>query len=46
MCPAGIWTVGLGHALINKKTGKWLKGQGDYQEMLRVSGREDRVRTP
>ena len=30
MCPAGIWTVGLGHALINKKTGKWLKGQQDY----------------
>ena len=34
MCPAGIWTVGLGHALINKKTGKWLKGHGDYREML------------
>ena len=30
MCPAGIWTVGLGHALINKKTGKWLKGKADY----------------
>ena len=30
MCPAGIWTVGLGHALINKNTGKWLKGQQDY----------------
>ena len=31
MCPAGIWTVGLGHALINKETGKWLKGQADYK---------------
>lgn len=30
MCPAGVWTVGLGHALLNKKTGKWLKGQADY----------------
>jgi len=30
MCPSGIWTVGLGHALINKNTGKWLKGKGDY----------------
>ena len=30
MCPAGVWTVGLGHALINKNTGKWLKGHGDY----------------
>lgn len=31
MCPAGIWTVGYGYALINKKTGKWLKGKNDYK---------------
>lgn len=31
MCPAGIWTVGYGYALVNKKTGKWLKGQSDYK---------------
>ena len=30
MCPAGIWTVGYGFALINKNTGKWLKGKKDY----------------
>ena len=30
MCPAGIWTVGLGHALINKETDKKIKGQQDY----------------
>lgn len=26
MCPAGIWTVGYGHTLINKNSGKYLKG--------------------
>ncbi|BEG98096.1 lysozyme [Bacteroides sedimenti] len=31
MCPAGIWTVGYGHALVNKKTGRFLKGKGDYE---------------
>ena len=30
MCPAGIWTVGYGYALVNKNTGKWLKGNADY----------------
>ena len=30
MCPAGIWTVGYGFALVNKNTGKWLKGKKDY----------------
>ena len=33
MCPAGVWTVGLGHALINKETGKWLKGQDDFKKI-------------
>ena len=30
MCPAGIWTVGWGYALVNKSTGKWLRGREDY----------------
>lgn len=30
MCPAGIWTVGYGYALVNKLNGKWLKGKDDY----------------
>jgi len=30
MCPAGIWTIGYGHALTNKNTGKWLKGDEDF----------------
>jgi lysozyme len=34
MCPAGIWTVGYGYALVNKKTGKWIKGQSDYPLIL------------
>jgi lysozyme len=31
MCPSGVWTIGWGYALVNKKTGKFLKGQGDYK---------------
>lgn len=31
MDPVGIWTIGLGHALVNKKTGKYLKGKSDYK---------------
>jgi len=31
MCPAGIWTAGYGHAMVNKKTGKFLVGTGDYK---------------
>lgn len=31
MCPANIWTIGWGYALVNKKTGKFLKGQEDYK---------------
>jgi lysozyme len=27
MCPAGIWTEGYGHAIINPETGKFLKGK-------------------
>ncbi len=27
MCPAGIWTEGYGHAMIDPKTGKFLKGE-------------------
>lgn len=34
MCPAGIWTVGLGHALRNIETGNWLKGKSDFQTMV------------
>lgn len=30
MCPAGVWTVGYGYALVNKLTGKFLKYQEDY----------------
>lgn len=30
MCPAQIWTIGWGHALLNKKTGKWLRGDADF----------------
>lgn len=30
-CPANVWTIGWGYALVNKKTGKFLKGQGDYK---------------
>lgn len=30
MCPSGIWTVGYGYALRNKRTGQWLKGKADY----------------
>jgi lysozyme len=30
MCPAGIWTVGYGYALVNKNTGQWLKGEKDF----------------
>jgi lysozyme len=26
MCPAGIWTIGWGHAVVDPKTGKFLKG--------------------
>lgn len=30
MCPAGVWTIGYGHALLNKNTGEWLRGEADY----------------
>lgn len=30
-CPAGIWTVGYGHALFNKNTGKPLKTDADLK---------------
>jgi len=33
MCPAGIWTVGYGHALTNKVTKKWLSGAGDLAKI-------------
>ena len=40
MCPAGIWTVGYGHALKDDK-GKWLKGKKDFrripQEWLKIT---------
>lgn len=29
MDPVGIWTVGYGHALVNKTTGKFLRGEKD-----------------
>lgn len=35
MCPAGIWTVGLGHAL-RDLDGSWLKGVKGYQRMLEI----------
>ena len=31
MDPIGIWTVGYGHALVNKITKKYLKGQKDFK---------------
>lgn len=30
MCPARVWTVGYGHALWNKETKQWLRGEADY----------------
>ena len=35
MCPAGIWTVGYGHAL-RDATGKYLKGVSDYPKLLEI----------
>lgn len=35
MCPSKVWTVGYGRALVNKKTGKHLKGLSDKAEMER-----------
>lgn len=32
MCPAGIWTVGWGHALRDPKTRKFLKGAADKEQ--------------
>lgn len=29
LCPAGIWTVGWGHALVDPSTRKFLRGQAD-----------------
>lgn len=47
MCPSGIWTVGWGYALVNKKTGKWLKGASDmqlvveqYPELLNIDAKK------
>ena len=44
MCPAGIWTIGYGYALINKKTNKWIKGldqfyiiEQQYPELLNIT---------
>ena len=34
-CPAGIWTVGYGHAL-KDINGKWLKGVNGYRRMLEI----------
>lgn len=34
MCPAGIWTIGYGHALTNKITKKWLSGSGDLGKLF------------
>lgn len=31
-CPAGIWTIGYGHALQDKKGG-WLKGKEGYEQI-------------
>ena len=31
-CPAGIWTVGYGHALVDKRGG-WLKGIDGYNQI-------------
>ena len=35
MCPAGIWTVGYGHAL-RDIDGTWLKGVAGYQRILEI----------
>lgn len=50
MCPAGIWTVGYGYALVNKDNGKWIKGrdqyhliQKQYPELLTIT-EEDAVK--
>ncbi len=31
LCPAGVWTVGYGHAIRDVKTGKFLKGLENYE---------------
>lgn len=35
MCPAGIWTVGYGHAL-RDLNGQWLKGISGYNRLLEL----------
>jgi lysozyme len=34
MCPAGIWTEGYGHAIIDPNTGEYLKGK-EYESLAR-----------
>ena len=36
MCPAGIWTVGWGHAVIDPKTNKFLKGEQNKARALEL----------
>lgn len=36
MCPAGLWTVGYGHALSDPDTGKFLKGDADAKRALEL----------
>lgn len=35
MCPAGIWTIGYGHALKDSQ-GNWLKGKDGYRKLLEL----------
>lgn len=37
MCPAGVWTIGYGHALTNAQ-GRFLKGEEDKEEAYALGG--------
>lgn len=37
MCPAGIWTIGYGHALRDPITKKFLKGSADKQRAYKLA---------
>jgi len=36
MCPAGVWTVGWGHALTDPRTGQFLRGSKDKARAYRA----------
>lgn len=36
MCPAGVWTVGYGHAIVDPATGKMLRGEANRKRALEL----------